>query len=212
MKQRLRLVLSACILSCVALPLLHADELQMDNGDRYFGKVLSVSGDTVVFDGEVLGRIRVPRKRVALVTFGTNTVAARMVANAALAPVAAHQSVPAPTSTNADLSAALRSLGANTNFINQVRESMLAGNPAAAGKYDELVGGLLSGKLNMADLRREAQTSANQLRDLKKDLGPDADDSLDGYLEMLNYFLSQTGTAPTNTSPAPLPKPQLQTH
>ena len=45
-----------------------------------------------------------------------------------------------------------------------------------------MVNGLLSGQMNLNDVRREARSSADQLRELKKELGPDADDSLDGYL------------------------------
>ena len=150
----------------------------MLNGDRYSGRVLSVTADTVVLQSEVLGKINVPRKKVANLAFGTNAAAPNAATNAARLsaptnlPTAA--SFAALANTNADLSAALRHPGANTNFVRQIREQLLAGSPEAASKYDELVNGLMTGELNLNDIRREAKSSADQLRALKRDLGSEA--------------------------------------
>jgi predicted ATP-grasp superfamily ATP-dependent carboligase len=102
--------------------------------------------------------------------------------------------------TNANLSAALRLPDGSTNVAQQIREQLLAGNPEAASKYDAMVNALMSGQMNVDDLRREAQSSADQLREFKRDLGPDAD-SVDGYLDVLDDFLKETDNAPTNTAP-----------
>lgn len=186
---------------------LRADEVRMQNGDRYIGKVLSVSGDTLVLESQVLGRIQVPRKDVAHVTFGTNRVATASAPTAEGLTLTTNppggSATMALARTNVDLSAALRGLGANTNFIQQVREKMLLGNPEASAKYDELVNGLLSGKLDLNGLRREAKSSADQLRSLQQELGPDVGDSLDAYLEVLDNFLKETGNEPTNATSAP---------
>jgi hypothetical protein len=186
---------------------LRADQLELQNGDRFSGKVLSVSTDTVVLESDTLGKISVPRQKVARLAFGTNDIApfaAGPISNATLPT-----NLPTATTltgllkTNADLSAALHQPAADTNVIRQIREQMLAGSPEAAGKYDEMVNGLLSGQMNMADLRREAQSSADELRELKRDLGPDAGDSLDGYLEVLDQFLKESAAAPAGTAPPP---------
>lgn len=176
---------------------LRADEVLMQNGDRYLGKVLSVSADTVVLSSEMLGKINVPRQKVASLTFGTNLVAAPVASRTAPSGATNHPVVTATstsTNTNTDVLAALRRLGANTNFVAQVREQMLAGNLQAAGKYDQMVNDLMSGKLNLNDLRREAQSSAKQLQDLKRDLDPEAGELLDGYLQILNGFLKEADT------------------
>ena len=144
----------------------------MQNGDRYFGHVVSVSADTVVLNSEVLGKINVPRKNVASLAFGTNTVAPKAVAN--VAPVSVSTNLPAiaapagVANTNLDFSAALHNPGLGANSIRQIREQMLAGSPEAAGKFDTMVSGLLSGSISMNDLRREARSSADQLRQLKR--------------------------------------------
>jgi hypothetical protein len=186
---------------------LPADQVEMQNGDRFSGKVLSVSADTVVLQSETLGRISVSRKKVAGLAFGTNTLAAagagnipRLPAPTNLPPTAA---LTAPATTNMDLSAALNHPGMDTNFIRQIRDQMLGGNPAAAGKFDEMVGGLMSGSLNLDDLRREAKTAADEIRELKHELGPEAGDALDGYLAQLNSFLKETAVESTNTTRLP---------
>lgn len=173
-----------------------ADVLEMQNGDRYTGKVLSVSAETVVLDNEILGKIDVPRNKVVTVTFG-NAAAARPAAVAWPTNLPSIVVPAAASTTNADLGAALHGLGGDTNFIAQIRRQMLAGSPEAAAKYDETVNGLLSGQLNLGDLRKQAQASAQQLRELKRELGPDADESLDAYLKILDAFVNESaGAAP----------------
>ena len=185
---------------------LRADVLEMQNGDRYSGKVLAVSADTVVLNSEILGKINVPRSKVASLTFGTKAAAPKAAGNPT-SPVSTNPpAAPAPMAladTNLDLSAALRQLGANTNFIGQIRQQMFAGNPEAAGKFDEMVNGLFNGQLNVNDLRRQAQSSADQLRALQRELGPETDDTLDGYLKILDAFVHETAADPVNQKTAP---------
>jgi hypothetical protein len=201
-------LLFACVgmvLWFAAAAALRADVLEMQNGDRYSGQVLALSADTVVLHSEILGKINVPRSKVASLTFGTNAAAAR----AASKPTLPSPNPPTATSSNAldslhlDLSAALGQLGGDTNFIGQIRQQMFAGNPEAAGKFDELVSGLFSGQLNVNDVRRQAESSAAQLRALKRDLGPEADDALDGYLKILDAFVKEAAAEPANQTPPP---------
>lgn len=200
MKTLLLLARSGAFLLALAAANLRADEVLMQNGDRYFGKVVSVSADTVVLSSDMLGRINVPRHKVASLTLGTNLVASSAASQPAASTnhPAATASSPA-TNINLDLSAALRGLGANTNFVAQVRQQMLSGSPAAAGKYDQMVNDLMSGKLDLNGLRREAQSSTKQLQDLKRELGPEADELLDGYLQILNGFLKEIDAEPTES-------------
>lgn len=208
MRTKLLSVSSGIIFLSAAAFWLRADEVEMQNGDRYFGKVLSVSADTLALDSEVLGKINVPRKNVASLSFGTNAPAPKA---ASVALVFAPTNLPAVRAgTNADLSDALRNLGADTNFVGKIREQMLASSPEAASKYNEMVNGLLSGSINMDDLRREAQSDADQLRALKHELGPDAGDSLDGYLDVLDDFLKESDSAAGPTNASPVPRPQAQ--
>jgi len=194
---------SGIILLFIAVPLLRADVLEMQNGDRYSGKVISVSSDTVVLTNEVLGQITVPRGKVASLSLGTNAIAPKLAVTLA-PPVSTNlPALIAPAAvagTNLNLSAAFRQLGANTNFVGQISQQMLAGNPEAVGKYNEMVNGLVSGQLSVSDIRQQAQSAAAQIREMKRELGPEADASLDGYLQILDSFIKETANEPTDTT------------
>ena len=214
MSAKLLLVSSGVFFIFVAAPSLRADQVEMQNGDRYFGKVLSMSADTVVLESDVLGRINVPRRKVTSLALGTNAAAPKVAPGATQVSVSTDHPTTASSAalvgTNVDLSAAFRNAGANTNFVRQIRDQMLAGSPEAASKYDELVDGLMTGKLNLNDIRREAKSSADQLRALQRDLGSGAGDSLDAYLDVLDNFLKETAAEPTNATPSPQPKTQIR--
>ena len=204
MNPKMLLVWAGIFLCCSAR--LGADQVELQNGDHFSGRILTVSADAVVLENDALGKITVPRQKIARLAFGTNAVApveagpaARVTEPTNLPPAAAVTDL---LKTNTDLSATLRQSGADTNVIQKIRAQMLAGSPEAAAKYDELVSGLMSGKMDMQELRREAQSSAEQLRELKRSLGPDAGDSLDGYLQVLDQFLKESAAEPTNAAPA----------
>jgi hypothetical protein len=185
-------------------PALKADQVELQNGDRLSGKVLSVTADTVVLQSDVLGKVNVPRQKIATLAFGTNAapVKAAMTSARMSLPAAppTGSSLIALLNTNAELFAATGGPGTDTNLVRQIREQMLAGNPAAAAKFDEIADGLMSGKLNLNDLRREAKASADQLRELERQ-NPEAAASLDGYLQVLDNFLNEPADAPAVVSP-----------
>jgi hypothetical protein len=198
MSLKLLFARSGMILILVVAPGLRADVLEMQNGDRYSGKVISVSPDAVVLTNDVLGKITVPRGKVANLTFGTNAAALAPPVSTNLSATTAPAVV---ANTNMDLSAAFRQLGTNTNFVGQIRQQMLAGSPEATRKYDEMVSGLLRGQLSVGDIRQQAQAAAAQLREMKRELGPEADESLDGYLQVLDSFIKDTANEPAPAAP-----------
>ena len=67
-------IFTGLVTSFIASSGLRADVLEMQNGDRYSGKVLSVSADIVVLNSEILGKINVPRNKVVGVKFGAGAV------------------------------------------------------------------------------------------------------------------------------------------
>ena len=173
-----------------------SDRVEMQNGDRYFGRVLSLNTNTLVLQSDVVGRVNLPRGKVALITLGAD-----IPTNAPGAPTSPNSRSAAPTNTVLDLSASLRELGGNTNFIRQVQAQILGGaGPEANNKFNEMVGGLMSGKLTVKDIRAEAQSAAAQLKELKRDLGDDAGWAFDGYLAILENFLNETAPPPAVSS------------
>ena len=67
-----------------------------------------------------------------------------------------------------------------------------------------MVSGLLSGRLTVNDIRAEAKSAVDQLKELKRDLGEDGGGAFDGYLAILENFLRETapqpGVSATNVS------------
>src|SRR6266853_357830 len=61
----------------LAVPLLcaRADQVEMQNGDRYVGTVLSLNANTLSLKSEVLGTITLPRNKIALVALGDRSLA-----------------------------------------------------------------------------------------------------------------------------------------
>jgi len=169
-----------------------ADQVQMQNGDKYLGKVISMNADTIELQSEVLGRVKIPRAKVGVVLFGTNAPAAvRPLTNSAAGVLAT-----ASTNMTPELSATLRQLKANTNLVHQVQTQLLGGaGPEANAKFESMMSSLMSGQMTLGDLRGQAQTAANQLRAARKDLGDEAGGLLDSYLAILDQFVAETGPA-----------------
>jgi len=182
---------------------LHADQVEMQNGDRYAGKVLALNTNAVVLQSEVLGLVNLPREKVANIALGT-VMATNVVPSGA--PIAGKFRAPAISATNAPRElTAKNQLPGDTNVIRQVEERFLSGaSPEAKAKFNELAGGLMSGTLSVSDIRKEAKAAADQLRAAKRDLGPEASEAFDGYLAILDAFLrdSAAEAAPASKAPA----------
>ena len=199
----------ATVMLLLATFCLRADQVEMQNGDHYLGTVLSLDTNTLVLRSTVLGTVSLPRSQVALITLGSSGATNFTGAASAAKRQSAASSI-AITNGMTDLSVPLRQLGANTNFIEQVRGQFLSdAGPEANNKFNTLVSGLLSGRLTVNDIRAEAKSAADQLKELKRDLGEDGGGALDGYLAILENFLRETApplsVSATNVS-RPLPK------
>jgi hypothetical protein len=188
-----------------------ADQVDTQNGERYVGKVISINAETLVLQSEVLGTVRLPRSKVAHITLGTNLPASSVTSGAT---TNAHlDQVPslAATNSNADLSVALRQLGSQSNLIEQVEAQFLSGaGPEAKEKFNELMGGLLGGRLNVNDIRAEAKSAADQMRAAKKELGEENGFMIDSYLAILDSFLKETAPAASSTTNVPALAPKAK--
>ena len=195
--------------AALALPV-RADLLELTNGDHYQGTIISMSSSNVVFHSEVQGLVILPRDKVATVTL-TPAVPAAVAAPKPAAPVSG-TNVSAVAGTpavkpNAQANAVIQQLrqqGVEPKLIEQVQEQIFGkASPEAAQKFDELMGGLMTGQLSVEDIRKQAQNSINQIRTAKKDLGPDAGEMLDSYLSILEKFVQESSPEPS----APVAKP-----
>src|ERR1039458_9161229 len=110
-------ILIACALLLLWAPLrVGGDQVEMQNGDRYAGHVLSLNTNTVVLQSDVLGTLRLPRSKVAVITLGSGPVTnSPSLASLTNAPVLALST--APTNKPPKPSPAFAQLGASTNLI-----------------------------------------------------------------------------------------------
>jgi len=182
--------LVSAMLSSAALS--HADQVVMQNGDVLNGVVLSADTNSVLLQNDNLGDVMLPRAKISTITFGSGTPTPP-------APAAStNAQPPVLTQTNTDFSAMLRGLRGDTNLIAAVQSRILgSASPDAVKQFDDLLDGLSTGQMDMNGLRQQAQSEVDQLRALKKDLGPGDSAEIDGYLAILDDFLRET--APTNT-------------
>jgi len=155
--------------------------------------------------------VRLPRSKVATIHLGASTPTAaappaKTTNSLSLALLQGMTNEPALTnSSSLDLAAAFRQLGTNSPLVQQVQSQFLGdAGPEANQKFNELLGGLMSGKLSLGDIRSQAKTAAEQIRAVRKDLGDDVGDVMDTYLAVLDGFLKQTEpAASTNSTNAP---------
>ncbi len=204
-------MLGAGLILCSLASPARADVVEMQNGDRYVGQVVSLGADTLVVQSEVLGKLELPRARVALIGLGANAATNLARVRPAAKPQPRAPSVSA-TNSGPDMSRMLRQLGLSTNLVQQVQKQFLGeAGPEAKDKFNELLSGYMTGKLNLEDIRSQARSAADQIRALKKDLGEDTGSTLDAYLGILDRFLKEgapAGAGGTNAPAAWRSKPE----
>ena len=187
-------ILVAALVLC-PVPFLRADQVAMQNGDKYNGNVLSVTTSAVVLQNDNLGRVTLARSNIVGISFGK--AAAKGSSPVTSSPgIRIGQPVTAQTNAGLDLPSALRGIRDQTNLIQQVQSQFLdSASPNATSKFNEFIKGLGTGEIDLNGLRAEAQSAADQLRSLKKDVGPDSSGAMDSYLAILDSFLQETATA-----------------
>jgi hypothetical protein len=161
-----------------------ADIVEMVNGDRYSGTVISLTTTNVALQSGVQGLITLPREKLASITFRDP------------APKASPNVLqPSSNSSAPDLSVlAQRLLGGSgdTNQTGQVAQQLLQNaGPEATQTYKQMVRGLLSGSLSVSELRKQTKQTIKEVEEAKEELGPEAGELLDGYLTILRQFVQE---------------------
>ncbi len=189
----------------------HADQVDMKNGDHYSGKVTALDEKTVVLESDILGTLRLGREKVAAISFGTEQpTTAATPPRLPQGPPVKRLTAPVAGAPNPNIqfnSSLRQDLAANSNLVAKVQSEVLAGaGPKALKKFDDLIGGLSTGDLNIVDLRHEAESVADQLRQLRSSGDDESGGIFDEYLAVLDSFLQQTKPAvPAKTPVAKRP-------
>jgi ABC-type amino acid transport substrate-binding protein len=178
----------------------------MRNGDILNGKVLTVTTNILVLQDDNIGTLTLERAKVSNVTFGVVMQKAVIPITSVTNTLSMPQSAESQTNSLSDLQGMFRGIRDQSNLVQQVEAQVLgsSASPEAVNKFNELLDGLSTGKIDMNDLRAQAQSAANQLQEYKKQMGPDAGEEVDGYLAVLNNFLQETAQ-PNSATNSPTP-------
>jgi hypothetical protein len=176
------------------------DTVELINGDRYSGTVVSVNLTNVTLSSEVQGEVRLSRANVARIIF-REVAATRPGLPSPSAPAA---SVAPGVTKPGDAARQLRGQAADTNTIGELRKQVLTGaGPEAARQFNEMVWGLMGGSLKVGDLRKQAQQTIDQVEAAREELGPEVGEVLDGYLKILRGFTQEVEAEEAASAPAP---------
>ncbi len=186
------------IVSAIVVSSVSAETVELINGDVVHGKVLSLDAKMLKLQSESFGELTIKRDRIAsihLVRRKPASPSGRAKTKDASASIL--DRAPSPDDVLKQLRA---DGGISAQDMKAVQQKMpLLAVPEVQNYVSERLGGLLTGRLNVMDIRKEAIDAVDQIKDIQKDLGPQAG-ALNGYLSILENFIDET--APKSNSPA----------
>ncbi|MDX1945601.1 MAG: hypothetical protein SFU86_09335 [Pirellulaceae bacterium] len=215
-------------ISSVAISLLswnagRADEVQLVNGDILTdATVVGLDEKHLKLKSNLLGDLTIERAKVRQIVLGkkpltpapTQNLPAVAPAAPAVKPLSLDELLKqieggkelTPTEALKQLEAA----GGDPAQLAELKKNMaLFAAPEVQAYFRQQVGGLLSGKLTVNDIRNEAIRARDETKAALKDLGPDVEAALSPYLGILENFINET--APKEVAPAPaLEKPAAE--
>lgn len=201
--------------TCLALfltPVVAADVIRLANGDTLHGEVLSLDTKSLTLKSQTLGELKIAREQIASIQFG-DVPAALPASPAAPAPAATAIEAPAQPAareqTADDVVRQLRESGIDPAVMRGVTDAipLLNTSPEAQKYFSARVGGLISGQLDVGDIRNDAEKAVAELEDLKREFGPQMGPAIDPYLGILKRFLRETDPTPGREKPPAAPSP-----
>lgn len=186
---------------------LRGDTIELTNGDVLNGEVISLDGKQLILKSDVLGEVKLDRSKVSAIHLGDKPVLNRQTAPSpnpapqkpALDPQVQNALNAAPSSE--DVLKQLQGGGVNPQMIGALQSKFpLLNTPEASGYFNDTLSGLMSGKINIQDVRKDAVKARDQLKDLQDELGPDGA-ALNGYMSILNKFINETKPPPSAKKP-----------
>lgn len=215
MKRGLTTVVALLAATTMLTGLAQADTLYLNNGDTVSGLVASVDAKMVKLNSENFGEITVPREKIRSIYFGdAKPVPAVVVTtppeantgstkpgqldpgyNIPQLPALVDEQKRYGGDSGGSVDDAVKQLQGGAVDPKMIKEltSKLPGfaSPEVQEYFNNTLGGLASGKLDVQSVRKDAIYARDQILDLKKDLGPDAA-ALDGYLGILENFIDKS--------------------
>lgn len=187
-------LLAGLAFSCgLAASAVRADTVQLVNGDTVSGQVVAMDAKQLKLTSKLLGNLSIEREKIRAIFFGDAPPASMG------RPEEAKQ--PPGGASPEDVVRQLRQQGLDESVRSQLqREFPLLGASGPQQYFNDTISGLISGKLSLQDIRKDAINARTQLLDLQKDLGPEAAAALSPYMGILDRFIRET--EPPQSQPA----------
>jgi hypothetical protein len=190
----MRRLLLICALSLAVGSSIRAEEVRLKNGDVVLGKVKSLDETTLILASENFGELKIARNRIAVIRFAAMPLyGLDETIPAAPKPALTKPGDKAATATvEDDLTSQLKKL--DPTYMKAIEQAfpLLNSSPEAKKYFTDRVEGLMSGKINIEEVRKDAKKVVTELEDLKAELGDETGAALDGYLGILKKFLNET--------------------
>src|SRR5262245_42019911 len=213
----IQLLVGAGLMAAAQIPA--ADTVQLANGDTLSGQVISLDAKQLKIKSPILGEIAVGRAKVRSITLGDAPVSAAakpavgggISVEDLLKQLGGVASDAAGKAGESDLLKQLQG-GIDPAELDKLKKQMpLLASPEVQAYFNKTVGGLLDGSVTLDDIRKEAIRARDETKAAIKELRPDAEKALTGYLGILDNFIKETAPKPQppaagNTAP-PAKKP-----
>src|SRR5262245_32156547 len=139
------------VLACLTLGLclsvvsgLTADTVELLNGDSLSGKVIALDAKTLKLKNDILGEMTIERAKIASIHLGDAPVEKKK-------PAPTVTAIPGPQ----DVVNQLRTQGLDPAALSEIKKAFpLLATPEAGKYFDNAVSGLVSGNLNIQDIRK----------------------------------------------------------
>ncbi|QDT35944.1 hypothetical protein [Stratiformator vulcanicus] len=185
-----------------------ADTIRLENGDTLSGHVKSLDDQNLVLASDVLGDVTLKRTKVAEIYLGDNRpqepvatvvpappkqdATANKAGGVAGALGLGQGTLPAQQNLN-DILGQLQSGGVSADTMEGLQQQFpLLADPKVSSMFRDRVGGLMSGRLDVQDIRKDAVQALDMIEELEADLGPQAAQALQGYKGILQNFVQRS--------------------
>ena len=174
---------SGALLASLLVSAVRAETVELVNGDVLHGQVTLLDKKQLTIRSELLGELKIPRSQVASIT---------LVARKKESGSRAKQETSKSGGTPEDVLRQLRTEGVDASAMSTLKKQFpLLGTPGVSQYVNDKLSALITGRLDLQDIRKDAVRARDQLNSLKKDLGPEAN-ALNGYLSILESFIRET--------------------
>ncbi|MGV3774173.1 MAG: hypothetical protein ACO1QB_14830 [Verrucomicrobiales bacterium] len=191
------MLLGATLLAATA----SAEVITFENGDQLKGSVVSLNATELKFQNANLGLVTIPRDKIASIILKEDST---KQGSRNAGTNRSEGGLNAPPRTNDPI--AQMQGGIDPRILEQVQKQFLDGaNPEANAMFNETLSGLMSGRINLNDLREQARTTLDELKKVQNELDEEDTALLGLYSGILEGFIAQGTNATsvaTNRPPA----------